>query len=216
MYSFLYNAGLVYCMTLFYFKSDTLKKVIKQFPAFPKVTKMAALGNMCARYTLFSLKQLPRRFDFAQRHFPVSPTGKEYHSRVPAVHLSSTTGNVLSVSGCRTWKAHLYWLNCQSRNIAPLLSLSHCRLYSNRRGSLTDDLLKAKIAADKAATDESNNSGDNKDEQDQKKEEKKSRFAGFTGKNAWKLGIIFLGGMSVFASGSLLILWGMYVTMCRV
>ena len=96
------------------------------------------------------------------------------------------------------------------RNVTSGITLaslnSSQRLYSKdttqstQSGSITDELLKAKVASE-TKSEESDKS------KDEKKEEKK-KDSRFTGKNAWKLGILMLGGMSVMTGSSLLMMWG--------
>ena len=73
---------------------------------------------------------------------------------------------------------------------------------------LADDILKEKLAASQAADDKKTDVGDAsaKDQGSEKGSEKKS--GRWTGKNAWKLGLIFLSGWSVMSGGMLIYIWG--------
>ena len=71
---------------------------------------------------------------------------------------------------------------------------------------LADDILKEKLAASQAADDKSTDGGD-ASAKDQGSEMKSGRW---TGKNAWKLGLLFLGGWSVMSGGMLIYIWGEY------
>ncbi|XP_076442911.1 mitochondrial import inner membrane translocase subunit TIM50-like [Babylonia areolata] len=74
---------------------------------------------------------------------------------------------------------------------------------------LADDILKEKLAASRLADDKTQSSGDdssNKQDSDKGSEKKKS--GRWTGPNAWKLGLVFLGGWSMVCGGVLVYSWG--------
>ena len=80
------------------------------------------------------------------------------------------------------------------RDSVPLLA-NTCVCHYSKTGSLTDDILKSRVVAE-------NEKGDDKKEKSQEKESK------WTGKNAWKLGLLSLGGSFTFLAGSVIYLWG--------
>ena len=69
---------------------------------------------------------------------------------------------------------------------------------------LADDILKEKLAASRPGDDKATGSGDSQS-QKQQSEKKSGRW---TGKNAWKLGLVFLGGWSFVCGGMLVYAWG--------
>ncbi|CAH1791266.1 unnamed protein product, partial [Owenia fusiformis] len=80
-----------------------------------------------------------------------------------------------------------------------------CRNYSGTKsqsGSLTDDILKQKF------TQESSKDSPENDEKQSKKGSKGKRFENWTGKNAWKLGLVFMSGWSIMTGGYMFYLWG--------
>lgn len=69
---------------------------------------------------------------------------------------------------------------------------------------LADDILKEKLAASRPTDDKTTEDGD-ASAKDQGSEKKSGRW---TGKNAWKLGLVFLSGWSVVSGGMLIYIWG--------
>ncbi|KAL8590109.1 hypothetical protein ACOMHN_034340 [Nucella lapillus] len=73
---------------------------------------------------------------------------------------------------------------------------------------LADDILKEKLSASRSADDKTQSgpeASSDKQESDKGSEKKSGRW---TGNNAWKLGLVFLGGWSMMCGGVLLYSWG--------
>ena len=81
-------------------------------------------------------------------------------------------------------------------------------LYSTQKSGtlkgLTDEILKAKTVAEKENDTSSN---------DKEKDSKGSKDSKWTGKNAWRLGLLLLGGWSVISGGMILYIWGKHLSM---
>ena len=86
-------------------------------------------------------------------------------------------------------------LVCQGRRI------SSQNTGARGSGSITDDILKSKIGEQppKDGQDNQDSTGDG---------DEKKKDSWWSGKNAWKLGLLSLAGMSILMSGNLLLLWG--------
>lgn len=70
--------------------------------------------------------------------------------------------------------------------------------YSTKQtASLTDEILSQRVQTDEKV--------DNGDKESDKKEKKKSNW---TGENAWKLGLISMGGTFLFAGSTIVYSWG--------
>lgn len=63
---------------------------------------------------------------------------------------------------------------------------------------ITGDILKSKIAEKE----------DEKSKQEQDKTDKKEKQSKWSGKNAWRLGLLLLGGWGICATGGMLYVWG--------
>ena len=72
---------------------------------------------------------------------------------------------------------------------------------TEQKPSITEEILKSKL--DEAVK----TAGSDPDVKDSKKSDNKSD-SWFSGKNAWKFGLLSLTGMSILMCGNLLILWG--------
>ncbi|XP_041352373.1 mitochondrial import inner membrane translocase subunit TIM50-C-like [Gigantopelta aegis] len=74
-------------------------------------------------------------------------------------------------------------------------------LYSTQQSGtlkgLTDEILKAKTAAEKES-----------DKSSKKDDSKGSKESKWTGKNAWRLGLVLMSGWSIISGGMMLYIWG--------
>lgn len=81
-------------------------------------------------------------------------------------------------------------------------------------GSLTDDILKAKMPLPQQSAASSPQPADASSASNKKSD--KSDSSWFSSKNAWKLGLLSLAGMGVLMFGNVLLLWGMCLIFCLV
>ncbi|XP_071081239.1 mitochondrial import inner membrane translocase subunit TIM50-like [Haliotis cracherodii] len=127
---------------------------------------------------------------------------------VQRCHLLKKSVSLVTVYNTRQQCLHSQHLT--QRKIIPTQS-SIVLLYSTKQSDnvkgLTDEILKAKILAEKSKVE---GSSDNKTNSEKSKEEdsKQSRWSRWTGKNAWKLGLGLLGGWAVMTVGGFVHLYG--------
>ncbi|XP_070182115.1 mitochondrial import inner membrane translocase subunit TIM50-like isoform X1 [Littorina saxatilis] len=93
---------------------------------------------------------------------------------------------------------------CARKTVLPQLSVLYSTQTPAGSKGLSDEILKEKLASSKAADDKKTDSGD-RSGKDEGSEQKSGRW---TGKNAWKLGLVFLSGWSVMSGGMLIYTWG--------
>ncbi|XP_067682549.1 mitochondrial import inner membrane translocase subunit TIM50-like [Haliotis asinina] len=123
-------------------------------------------------------------------------------------HVLKKSVSLVTVYNTRQQCLHSQLLN--RRKIIPTQS-SIFLLYSTKKSDnvkgLTDEILKAKILAEKSKEE---SSSENKSNLDKSKEEdtKQSRWSRWTGKNAWKLGLGLLGGWAIMTVGGFVYLYG--------
>ena len=68
--------------------------------------------------------------------------------------------------------------------------------------NITEDILKARVSAEAVSEQKDGGKGEGDGQ------EKKKKDSWFSGKHAWKLGLLSMSGMGFLMCGNLLVLWG--------
>ena len=158
---------------------------------------MAAVSNMCSRQLL---QVLTARTYFHTSHFPFQPI----LIRSICKQSNPAIFQLLKVTN----KSKTFVDSAQICLVGPLACQG--RHFSSKsagtKSSLTDDILKSKVGAQEEKTGTSQTQDTSSDDKDEK-----NKDSWFSGKNAWKLGLLSLAGMGILMSGNLLYIWGKFL-----
>jgi len=110
--------------------------------------------------------------------------------------------------GCRLGPGQ-FCIGARSKSLLPSPSIrltdAPAFFSSQKKPSLTDEILKAKVSQQPPASPTGSQIGTDPNHSKTKEENPNSWFSG---KNAWKLGLLSLAGMGILMCGNIIALWG--------